>query len=125
VTQETTGLDGRLADALKQRIQLAEAVCELIAAHTKGPGTLPHQQILEAWQRWRSFAAPMSEWQPVVPVAPRGAKGRELLRRLELAERPILALQFVWTADYQKEYETDWQALLESVADWQAGRDRE
>jgi hypothetical protein len=120
VTQETTGQDGDAANLLEQRIELAEATCELIAANVESPGGPTHQQILEAWHRWRDVAAPVSEWRPEPPVAPVGERGKELLQRLELAERVILSLQFTWTADYQKEYERDWQTLILAVADWQA-----
>ena len=122
VTQDTTGPDESAADLLEQRFQLAEAVCEVIAANLESPGTLSHQQILAAWQRWRNVAAPTSEWRSEPPVAPVGERGHALLQRLELAERVISSLQFTWTADYQKEYERDWQALIEAVGDWQAAR---
>ena len=86
---------------------------------------MPHQQILEAWQRWRTVAARKTEWQRVALVAPVGEREGRLLKRLELAERAIQSLQLLWSADYQKEYARDWQALIEDLADWQAARGRE
>ena len=98
VTQETTGQNGGAADLLEQRIRLAEATCELIAANLESPGGPTHSQILKAWQRWRDVAAPVSEWRPERPAAPVGERGQELLQRLELAylqlREPVLGTEY-------------------------------